>query len=171
VRTQFGFTRSVCACRACTLNCEHIPGSLVPDDVERMAKALGYTDVAKFARENLLASKGAKVMNLNTREVYYIPTIVPQVKADGSCKFLTADKKCSIHEVAPWGCAFFDVHEDDGTAHHKSAVSLRVIQENHQREGDYSLLWFYLLSLGLKAPPLEEQRANLHRALVKEGLL
>ena len=37
-----------------------------------------------------------------------LPTITPAVKPDGSCVFLTAEGKCQIHEVSPYGCAFFD---------------------------------------------------------------
>lgn len=39
-----------------------------------------------------------------------IPTIAPRSTDDGRCVFLTADERCSVHPVAPFGCSFFDAH-------------------------------------------------------------
>jgi Fe-S-cluster containining protein len=81
---------------------------LIPDDVPRIARHLGYTDVMEFSRENLLASPGAIVLRDNQQ--VRIPTLVPQRGADGACKFLQNDL-CTIHSVSPYGCAFFSEHE------------------------------------------------------------
>jgi hypothetical protein len=34
--------------------------------------------------------------------------------------FLTADDRCSIHAVAPFGCAYFDTHMSYARAHPRS---------------------------------------------------
>ena len=67
-RTEFGFPRTTCSCSACANNCRNLPGMLIPDDVSRIARHLGYTDVMEFARENLLASPGAIVLRNNQQE-------------------------------------------------------------------------------------------------------
>jgi hypothetical protein len=35
-RTELGFERTVCDCRACKINCEFIPGFLLPSDIRRI---------------------------------------------------------------------------------------------------------------------------------------
>lgn len=107
IRLEFGFERSVCACHVCTANCKFIPGYLVPADIERISRSLGYSNVVTFALENLAASPGATVMNAEGR-VFQIPTLVPQRKADGSCKFLDERNRCTIHAVSPFGCFSMD---------------------------------------------------------------
>src|SRR6266545_3899577 len=99
-RTEFGFPRTTCSCSACANNCRNLPGMLIPDDVPRIARYLGYTDVMEFSRENLLASPGAIVLRDNQQ--VRIPTLVPQRGADGACKFLQNDL-CTIHSVSPYG--------------------------------------------------------------------
>ena len=125
-RVEFGFERSECACHECTANCKYIPGYLVPADVERISRFLGYSNIITFALENLAASPGATVMSAEGR-VFQIPTLAPQRKADGSCKFLDSQNRCSIHEVSPFGCAFFDAHQSDVEAVRKSSRGLKEI--------------------------------------------
>jgi hypothetical protein len=36
-RTELGFERTVCDCRACKINCKFIPGFLLPSDIRRIA--------------------------------------------------------------------------------------------------------------------------------------
>lgn len=33
---EFAFARTVCSCRLCRLWCEHMPGFLVPSDLDRL---------------------------------------------------------------------------------------------------------------------------------------
>jgi hypothetical protein len=35
-RTELGFERTVCDCKACKINCEFIPGFLLPSDIRRI---------------------------------------------------------------------------------------------------------------------------------------
>jgi hypothetical protein len=39
-RTEFGFTRTVCACDRCIRYCQHLPGYLIPADLERIHQQL-----------------------------------------------------------------------------------------------------------------------------------
>src|SRR5216684_4213268 len=92
-RTEFGFARTKCDCEECTHNCKHMPGYLIPDDVERIMNAPNA--VIRSNLDRLAASPGALVSKNGVP--FRIPTIVPARKEDGSCIFLTKDNKCSIH--------------------------------------------------------------------------
>jgi hypothetical protein len=39
-RSEFGFERTVCACPECTHCCRHIPGFLIPADLDRIHQQL-----------------------------------------------------------------------------------------------------------------------------------
>src|SRR5205085_4247216 len=105
VRTEFGFTRTNCDCRTCVLNCKHIPGFLIPQDLYRIVKEQGAQErVLEWAEENLLASPGFVAMKDGA--LFRIPTLVLARKKDRSCKFLTGDERCSLHRVSPYGCSF-----------------------------------------------------------------
>src|SRR5262245_26676119 len=105
MRTEFGVPRSTCDCVECVMNCRYMPGHLIPADLDRLLE--GVADPGKWAEDNLLASPGALAMNTTTGRTFRIRTLVPAVKPDGSCIHLTEDRKCAIHENAPFGCAFF----------------------------------------------------------------
>jgi Fe-S-cluster containining protein len=64
----------------------------------------------RFA-ETMVASPGALVGDSVTGKTFRIPTITPR-KVGGACVFLV-DDRCSIHAVAPFGCAYFDMHMDE----------------------------------------------------------
>jgi hypothetical protein len=88
-RNEFGFTGTECACEECILSCKHIPGFLVPSDIEVIAIHLGYDDLILSAMESLLASPGAIVCR--GKELIRIPTLIPQRKPDQTCKPLDCD--------------------------------------------------------------------------------
>ena len=68
--------RTVCACEPCTRYCHHLPGYLIPADLERIHQQLAPgEDLESWARWHLLASPGALV--LRRGEVLRIPTLVP----------------------------------------------------------------------------------------------
>jgi Fe-S-cluster containining protein len=164
-RSEFGFERSVCACRECTANCKFIPGYLVPADIERISRSLGYSNVVTFALENLAASPGATVMNSEGR-VFQIPTLVPQRRADGSCKFLDGQNRCTIHAVSPFGCAFFDAHQSADEANRKSGRGLQEVagQWVAGRASLYAMLWKLLYSAGRRAIPPQVARRRMEEA-------
>jgi Fe-S-cluster containining protein len=98
-RSEFCYDRTVCACGECVNNCRYIPGYLIPTDVGRIARHLGFTNLVEFAFRYLLASPGATVMQAGS--VFQIPTLTPRRKEDGSCVFLDEHDRCRIHEVRP----------------------------------------------------------------------
>ena len=108
------FERVVCDCAEDVELCRR-PSYLIPGDIfaigEFLVKEGRITTVAEVF-QFLRASKGAVVGEAATGKRFRIGTITPKVKDDGWCVFLTPDKRCSIHAVAPFGCAFFSVHMD-----------------------------------------------------------
>lgn len=162
-RTEFGFTRTECACGECVTNCEIIPGYLIPSDIEVIATHLGYDDLVQFAIENLLASPGAIVSVAG--EIMRIPTLVPQRKSDQTCKFLDANKRCAIHAVSPFGCAFFHCRMSQREADLRSCRGLQAIAREWAAGGLYAQIWALLHTAGLVAPSPIEARARLSKAI------
>jgi Fe-S-cluster containining protein len=139
----------------------------VPADVERIARYLGYTNVGEFAFDNLLASPGATVMNAEGH-VFQIPTLVPQRKTDGSCKFLSAEGHCSIHAVSPYGCAMFDAHQSSEEADRRSSRGLQEVARHWSaRVGTsaYAVVWKLLYTVGLRAIPAHIARMKMEEAV------
>lgn len=96
-----------------------------------------------------------------------IPTLTPAAKDDGSCIFLEQDGRCGIHPVAPFGCAFFDVHQTHKQADAISKSGLAAVLEDHVQRGVYSQVWQHLQHKGLIGrPPVESRR--LQRAAITE---
>ena len=98
-RTEFGVARTVCACRACVVNCRIVPGALITADLHRISEYLNESDLRRFAFDNLLASHGAIIFTRSG--LVRIRTLVPARRADGACRFLTAEDRCSIHAESP----------------------------------------------------------------------
>lgn len=119
-RIEFGFERTKCACSSCITNCKFMPGFLLPSDLARMIPS----DVDPFiwAEANLLASPGALVAK--GEELFRIPTLVPAVKLDRSCIHLNEENRCDIHEIAPFGCAFFDCGPERGEISRQALIAL-----------------------------------------------
>ncbi len=127
------FERTVCACPDCVDCCRQQPGFLAPGDFERIAAALQETP--EQARAHFWASPGALVMNTHTNRVFRIHTITPRL-AHGRCVFLTAENRCQVHAVAPYGCSFFDTHQGLPEGQRRSAWALTEIQA----DPDYTAL-------------------------------
>jgi hypothetical protein len=149
-RVEFGFERTVCACDACIPFCRHIPGYLVPADLERWSNSHGGDDFERWASQHLLASPGALVVHGG--KLGRIRTLVPARRENGSCVFLTAEGRCSIHALAPFGCAFFDAHQSQAEADRRSQRGLRAVLEAWQASGPYARLWQALHAAGRDAP-------------------
>ena len=153
-RITFGFPRTECACDECVLNCQHIPGYLIPTDLAAIAAELGYDNLLTFALEHLLASLGATVMA--NGEMFQIPTLVPARQANGACQFLTAENRCAIHAVSPFGCSHFDIHQSNAEADERSLTGLQAIAREWKAGGLYARLWTILHAMRRDAPsPIE----------------
>lgn len=167
-RTEYGFRRTTCPCRACAISCEHVPGCLAPPDVPRLAAHLGYADVLAFASDNLLASEGARVVTTD-RKVVSLPTLVPATAPNGHCRFLK-DGLCTVHAVSPYGCAFLDAHMSDRELDARSRPLYDDILRDLESDGPYSRLWRDLRAADRVAPPVEARRYQLAKALRRERL-
>src|SRR5215475_11252473 len=162
-RTEFGFTRTECACDQCVACCENLPAYLVPSDIEVIAAHFGYDDLIQFAMENLLASPGA-IVSLGEK-LARIPTLVPQRKHDQTCKFLDVNKRCAIHAVSPFGCRAFYCHMNQHEADTRSSRGLQAIAREWVVGGLYARIWTLLHTAGLIAPSPIEARARLNKVL------
>ena len=138
-RTELGFERTVCDCRACKINCEFIPGFLLPSDIRRIALHLGYSNPVEFALDNLLASPGAIVVDRG--QIRRIRTLAPARRQDGACLFLDEEHRCRIHSVSPYGCSHFDAHQTDEEADLRSSAG-HQIYDFSGREGAKALRGF-----------------------------
>ena len=163
IRTEFGFERTACACSECAINCRFIPGYLIPADLDRIAGHLSSENLIEFALENLLASPGATVVDRD--RVRQIPTLVPTRRGDGACKFLDANNRCTIHEVSPFGCAFFDAHQSKTESDYRSGSGLVQIDRAWHGDRLYARLWLLLRTLGKVGPSPVAARARLQQAL------
>jgi len=166
-RTEFGFSRTVCSCHECTLNCHHIPGYLIPADLERIHQHLSPSEnLLAWAKQNLLASPGALVIRHD--QAFRIPTLVPARRPDGACIFLTATGQCAIHAVSPYGCAFFDWNMAHSEADRRSKRGLQAVLEAWDTRDLYSQVWVALADDGFMAPAPEVARQQLQRAYKEE---
>lgn len=151
MRKEFGYERVKCDCNDCIEPCTYLPGYLIPADLERMKSIMDGMDIFKWAEEHLLASPGATVFDRNTGEVCCIPTLVPSRGEDGFVCHWLKDNKCTVHEISPFGCAFFKVCEERDNWQELSLRGLQVILEDHQNNGTYSQVWYHLNQKGLIA--------------------
>jgi len=143
-----------------------MPGALVSGDLEKIAEACGQEEVTlSWLLSHFWASEGAKVIKTavvdgDTKHLAIrVPTIVPQQTADGRCVFLSADNKCSIHEVSPFGCAYHDMHMDKEEAYRRSEIAVRDQLVSHRDNDDYARYCLLLSQLRREAPPLDSRRA------------
>lgn len=163
-RTEFGYSRSTCACHACATNCRFMPGYLIPDDLARMYPGEHtWVEWWAWAEQNLLASPGATVVAQG--EVIQIRTLVPKTKPDGSCKNLDENGLCQIHEAAPFGCAFFDCKMDFIGSQPLSIRGLITVANAWANGGLYCAIWTHLSNNGFR-----QEHSNVLRARMDQYL-
>jgi hypothetical protein len=161
-RIEFGFHRTQCDCLECARSCYHVPGYLIPADLERIHRHLAPDqDLRAWAKEHLLASPGALV--LRGGRACRILTLVPARQPDGACVFLTAAGRCAIHTVSPFGCAFFDSHMSHSECDRRSKRGLQAVLEAWEAGELYAHVWVALAGDGLVALPPEVARQQLRR--------
>lgn len=123
--------RTYCACDACKQVCRTQPGDLAPGDVERIADFLGVDATDQFVEANFVATLGHLSADCVPDETVKVPTIAPAQRPDGRCVFLTSDERCSIHQVAPYGCSRFNAcHSGNGDDQRRLSVLLQACFSN-----------------------------------------
>ncbi len=138
MRTEFGHPRSVCACDNCRLNCQFMPGYLIPADLERMIP--DGSDPFVWAKQNLLASPGALVLKGGQEQ--RVRTMVPAVnKETGACAHFQ-NGCCTIHAIAPFGCAFFDCQSQPNDE--LGRLGLIAVIKAWDEDALYARLWRHL---------------------------
>jgi len=121
--------RTECACVQCQQCCREQPGHLLPGEMERIAEHLGRP--LAEVKPMFWASRGAVVMDTQTHRQFRIGTITPRYdRRRKACVFLTEEGACSIHAVAPFGCAYFDTHQSAEQGQVLSGWGLRQIQDD-----------------------------------------
>src|ERR1700722_10542406 len=136
-RQEFGFQRTTCSCKKCSLWCEYVPGSLVPSDLDRLIP-LGE-DPFLWAEQHLLASPGFQIRT--PQFTVKIPSLGPRRQNNGHCHWFQ-DGRCAVHENSPYGCAFFGECEMTDDHAEKAARAGREARAKAFQEGGlYAQLW------------------------------
>ena len=160
MRIFMGHWRTICNCDLCAINCRFIPGYLLPEDLDYIATFLGYSKLSEFAEKNLLASPGAIV--IKDGRPCRIHTLVPARNDSGWCRFFDGSL-CTIHPVAPFGCAFFDSHQEQSESNVISSKGLQIIAGlwEDQPLSRYCQIWNHLHGKGMRSPAPEECRDRM----------
>lgn len=157
-RTEFGFKRCVATGHDEVLNCRFMPGFLIPADLERMASFCGWNDTVKWAMEHLLASRGATVVYKG--QLRHVGSLVPKRQANGHCFYLYGDL-CAIHEVSPFGCAFFHTQMTDQEADAVSEAGIMAMMKDREEHGLYSQIWDALNAMRRIAKPASDCKREM----------
>lgn len=161
------FQRTVCDCARCKSFCKAMPGCCIPQDLERISL---YLELPLEAVECLFcASPGGVVKNTQTGKLYRVPTIVPARKANGECVFLDANSSCTIHPVAPFGCAYFDDHLATEEANERSKAMLLSIVYSEEGFSGYRATWNRLYNAGRLSISPEQARTILANRFDEQG--
>jgi hypothetical protein len=148
VREEFGFRRNVCACRKCSLWCEHVPGALVPSDLERLIP--DGDDPFQWAEVHLRASPGFEIRNEHGEIILKIPSLVPKRQQNGHCHWLQSGL-CSIHADSPFGCAFLSQCQQTKKQAESRNIAARLAREKAFQEGHlYAQIWTHLWNANLR---------------------
>lgn len=161
-RIEFGVNRTSCGCQLCRVYCRFMPGYLIPADLERLIPA----DVVAedWAKAHLLASEGALVANSHTGRSWRVPTLVPATLPESMACHWYESGRCTVHENAPFGCAFFS-HHSKSSEFDLSANGLRAIMDDVAADGLYYRLWKFLNTHHFNASSAEYRRKKLAKGL------
>jgi hypothetical protein len=160
MRTEYGFSRTACACAFCQAPCRHVPACLDPADLPRLCPQ--GRELFAWAEEHLRARVGRPV-----------PTLVPLRGPDGACNWYF-NGRCAVHADAPYGCAFFDTHQSADEIEQRYAASLQARREDAAAGGLYCRVWLHLCQRGLidradGRPALQEEIARMQSSRERRG--
>lgn len=133
-----------------------------PGDAKAMAEHLDQEATPDWMAEHLRESHVgyARTRSGRSEEVW---TISPAQREDGSCVFLDGDR-CTVHPVAPVGCALHDMHRSDEVAHRISTyIALDALTDD-----EYARQASALRAAGKIARPARERQQALAEAELAE---
>lgn len=145
---EFTFKRSSCSCRLCQVPCKLLPGYLIPSDLQRLPSGDNLLDWAKV---HLRASPGFVIINRSLQ--VRLGTLVPARVKDDACHWFV-DGRCQVHQVAPFGCAYFSEHMTDSDDKERRDAGYQAVRKDWEEQGPYSRLWKEMESLGLTGPEI-----------------
>ena len=160
-REEFGFQRTTCSCRKCSLWCEFVPGALVPSDLDRLIPS--GQDPFRWAEQHLLASPGFQIRS--PQFTFSIPSLVPRRQENGHCHWLL-NGRCEVHDDSPYGCAFHSQCNQTAAQAAKVAeiryAGLEARGKAFEEDGLYARIWHHLWGMGLQE--LSTQSSNQRAA-------
>jgi len=134
--------------------CEHLPGYLVPSDLDRLIPS--GEDPMLWAEQNLLASPGLQIKT--PQFTLSIPSLVPKRQDNGHCQWLQ-DGECTVHENSPFGCAFLSQCRQTNAQAEKITDAGRAARaEAFEEDGLYAQIWKHLWEKGLRELTSQESR-------------
>jgi Fe-S-cluster containining protein len=146
-RRELGMARTaVCDCPVCVGNCKERPGYMIVQDVDRIWKTVApQMSRSEFILTYVEPGTGFTTMNEDMKFIK-TQTIRPKKIPGHGCIFLK-DNRCSIHEVSPFGCAFFKCGMPRAEADEKNHTAIRHILGDIQAGGLYYLIMERLLGV------------------------
>jgi hypothetical protein len=138
----------VCECQDCTLACKNNLGFLIPEDLARIATAIGLPmdgdEFVEWALNSLLASEGVYIQR-DKYDTVQIPLLIPgtqdlQDLTDTRCQWYI-DGKCKIHAVAPYGCAMLDTHMTDEQYRNRKTYAYGRLMQALAERSQYYFIW------------------------------
>ena len=153
---RYGFPRTRCGCDYCSAYCRHVPGRLDVSDPLRLCPQ--GQDVFTWAEQHLQAVVDRPY-----------PKLVPVKQANGHCHWYV-DGKCSVHENAPYGCAYFDAHMSSEEVERRSRAANQASYDDAVANGLHARIWRHLRDRGLVRPsgnraPLEAEVKRIRRSM------
>lgn len=141
--------------------CRYKPGALIPADLDRLIPA--DRDPFEWAEQHLRAF-GSVTMVTRDRTLAVAP-LVPARSGDSSCHWLQ-NERCQVHEISPFGCAFFDqCTQTPAEAAQRAAAAEQAIADGWFNHGLYCHLWYHLWDLGLRDCPTAQDAQVLQAEL------
>ena len=125
------FERTVCSCHRCVDFCKTQPGILIPSDLPRISArliALRLIDTDRQIDRYLAPLADVAAREANGGAAVQIPRVSPARNERGHCVFLDGSNRCRIHEVSPFGCAYFDAHMDKAEIERRKSWANEVIR-------------------------------------------
>ena len=163
MREEFGFQRTSCSCRKCSVWCEHIPGFLVPSDLDRLIQP--GEDPLLWAEEHLLASPGLQIKT--PQFTLSIPSLVPRRQENGHCHWLQ-DGRCAVHENSPYGCAFLcQCRQSNAQAEKITNAGREARAKAFEEDGLYARIWKHLWEKGWRELTSQQNRIRAASAVKK----